>query len=113
MQLFLGRHHQKEKKYGPSPKNNYTKGNGIKFFKRKNHNEHDVHNAAVKDAEAGVVGHNGVGHHDGVVETEPYASRYETPAAAHHTGVPTAGGYHTGGAGSAVNPYGYESKPAY
>jgi len=121
-QIFLARHHQKEKKFGPSPKNNYTKGSAagrFKFFKRKpKHSERDVHNAAVKEAEAGVIGHNGVGgsHHSaaydtGVVGSEPYPSKYETPATAHH-GVPVAGGYHGGPAGTAVNPYGYESKPA-
>lgn len=34
VQLFLGRNHRKEKRFGPSPANNYTRGSGIKFWQR-------------------------------------------------------------------------------
>lgn len=35
MAVLLNRHHKKEKKYGPSPSNNYTSGTGKRsFFKR-------------------------------------------------------------------------------
>jgi len=50
VQLWMGRHHQKQKRYGPSPANNYTKGNGIKFWKRK-HGARSAHAAVAKDAE--------------------------------------------------------------
>lgn len=37
MALLLNRHHRKEKKYGPSPANNYTSGKGrTPFWKRRN-----------------------------------------------------------------------------
>jgi hypothetical protein len=34
VQILLSRHHKKEKRFGPSPTNNYTRGSGIKFWKR-------------------------------------------------------------------------------
>jgi len=36
--ILLGKHHKKEKRYGPSPSNNYTRGSGMKFWQRKNRN---------------------------------------------------------------------------
>merc|ERR1711881_426257 len=33
--VWLARNHQREKKFGPSPKNNYTAGSGSKWFKRR------------------------------------------------------------------------------
>jgi len=122
VQVFLGRHHQKQNRYGPSPANNYTKGNGIRFFKRRR-GARSAHAAATKDAEAGTFG-------TGVVAADPthhntgsyVGNKYEAEPAytGHHTGVlnghnstvPVAGGYHTGPAGSAVNPYGYDNKAA-
>lgn len=35
VQIALGRHHKKEKRFGPSPANNYTRGSGIKFWQRR------------------------------------------------------------------------------
>ncbi|KAF2668666.1 hypothetical protein BT63DRAFT_440784 [Microthyrium microscopicum] len=142
VQLWIGRHHQKQKKYGPSPANGYTKGNGISFFKKRGANK-SAHAAAAKDAEAGLNGHEHVAAHDSTdprygdatytgnkFEAAPvtgtngrtYDDAHHT---AHHTAhqnatngtngvgysapAPTAGGYHTGPAGSAVNPYGYDN----
>jgi len=36
VQLLLARHHKKEKRFGPSPKNNYTKGTGRRPFWKRN-----------------------------------------------------------------------------
>ncbi|OAL40310.1 hypothetical protein AYO20_00046 [Fonsecaea nubica] len=36
MQMLLARHHKKEKRYGPSPANNYTKGIGRRPFWKRN-----------------------------------------------------------------------------
>jgi len=36
--ILLGKHHKKEKRYGPSPSNGYTRGSGMKFWQRKNRN---------------------------------------------------------------------------
>jgi hypothetical protein len=37
-QLFMARHHKKEKRYGPGPANGYTKGSGMKFWQRNQRN---------------------------------------------------------------------------
>lgn len=48
VQLMLARHHKKEKRFGPSPKNNYTKGTGRRaFWKRGRRNQ--IH--STRDAE--------------------------------------------------------------
>merc|ERR1712058_22066 len=36
VQFLLARHHQKEKRYGPSPSNNYTSGTGRRPFWKRN-----------------------------------------------------------------------------
>jgi hypothetical protein len=119
-QLWLARHHRREKRYGPSPANNYGKGSGVRFFQRKK-GERSAHAAAAKDAEAGAFTSNGVhgtnGHNtDGVTGATDgtyVGNKYETPLTEpHHSGVPTAGGYHTAPTGTAVNPYGYDKTHA-
>jgi len=47
--IFLQRHHKKEKRYGPSPKNGYTRGSGMKFWQRKKRNN------ALRDPEVAAV----------------------------------------------------------
>lgn len=41
VQLAIGRHHQREKRYGPSPANNYTSGSprGSRFGRKERHGE--------------------------------------------------------------------------
>ncbi|KIW12226.1 hypothetical protein PV08_09502 [Exophiala spinifera] len=39
VQFLLARHHQKEKRFGPSPSNNYTSGTGRRPFWRRNRNK--------------------------------------------------------------------------
>ncbi|KIW34208.1 uncharacterized protein PV07_01000 [Cladophialophora immunda] len=46
MQMMLARHHKKEKRYGPSPANNYTKGFGRRPFWKRNRA-----NGTTRDAE--------------------------------------------------------------
>jgi hypothetical protein len=98
MQIMLVRHHKKEKRYGPSPSNNYTSGYGKKkrfgFGRRK-----DTTPTATKDTELGHVPPNGTAvpaHENG---------DYNTTAAPAHG---THGGYYTQPTGTAAsNPYGY------
>lgn len=45
--VLMVRHHKKEKRYGPSPSNNYTKGSGRRPFWKRNRAKHTT-----KDAEA-------------------------------------------------------------
>ena len=115
MQIFLTRHHKKEKRYGPSPSNNYTSGPGKKrgFFNRKSKSN--------KDAELGptgtAVGAGGLaaGHPD----TRPSHETGYTGSTAAASGFPgdkvdggapvhsTHGGYYTQPQGTGTNPYGY------
>ena len=132
MQIFLVRHHKKEKRYGPSPSNNYTSGSAKKrnFWARKNKN-------ADRDAELGATG-TAVGNdhlapagaiHDtrpshetgytGSTVAAPNANTYdktegaENFATAPHAHAPhgTHGGYYTQPQGTGVNPYGYDARP--
>jgi len=124
MQLWLGRHHQREKKFGPSPTNNYTAGSGKKWFGRRR-GPKTTHDAYAKDAEsAGALGvpptdmrhshetgYTGTtaGAADGMYAGNKY-DQHQThvPQAT----IPTTGGYHTGPTGTGVNPYGYEQRTA-
>lgn len=133
-QLALGRHHRREKRYGPSPANGYTSGSAgnRRFWQRRSRRT-----TFSKDAEA--VGAFGTGtalaagaHHDtrpshetaytGSTVTAPgtYAgNKYDPtgPNLATDPVVPSSGpadirgshGYHTHPTGTAVNPYGYEN----
>lgn len=111
-QVFVSRHHQKEKKYGPSPKNNYTSGSGGKFWKRKPKTTKDAY-ANGNNAELGGVGATG-----GMAHTNGRSS-YETGYTSNNTSdaygsmnnkyeAPHSG-YHTGPTGTSVNPYGYNN----
>ena len=130
-QLLLGKHHKKEKRYGPSPANGYTHGTAghRRFWQRKR----KVAPAAAggvagtafaKDAEAGHGNHGLTADH--YVDTRPShdtaftGSTVTAPGATHGTAVGnkydptvTSGhgthGYHTAPTGTAVNPYGYEN----
>ncbi|KAF2224830.1 hypothetical protein BDZ85DRAFT_84757 [Elsinoe ampelina] len=118
IQVFLVRNHKKEKRFGPSPSNNYTSGSGRRRFpwQRKK--------AAVA-AGAGAHGHHG--HRDAEmagVDTRPsYDTAYtgSTVAAPHQTGLvkdaepvghSTHGRYYTQPEGTGVNPYGYNNTNA-
>jgi len=120
VQLWLGRHHQKQKKYGPSPANNYTAGSGTKWYKRNKRSSKTTHDSYAKDAELGAVGAGGLTAHDAHhADFRPSHETGTTVGAPHgtYTGnkyeaqptIPTTGGYHTGPTGTHVNPYGYEN----
>jgi len=131
IQVFLGRHHQKEKRFGPSPTNNYTKGSGNRWFKR-NRGPKTTNAAYNKDAELGAVGAGGLAgsaiHHD--QHNDALKAPHDDFRPSHETGttygadsytgnkyeaqptipnIPTTGGYHTGPTGTHVNPYGYDN----
>lgn len=113
LQVALIRHHKKEKRYGPSPSNNYTSGYGKrKFWQRKNKN------TAAKDTELGTVG-GGLAAPAAAHDTRPShetgytgttvggtGNAYDKTEAYPHT---THGGYHTQPQGTGVNPYGYDN----
>ncbi|KAF2100036.1 hypothetical protein NA57DRAFT_55967 [Rhizodiscina lignyota] len=120
IQLAIGRNHQKEKRFGPSPKNNYTSGSGTRWFSRRR-GPKTTRDAYAKDAETGIVGDGATGltapdnttmrpsadtGYTGSTmgNNNPYVhDKYNTPA------MPTHGGYHTAPTGTGVNPYGYDN----
>lgn len=56
LQVLLTSHHKKEKRFGPGPSNNYTKGSGkAPFWKRKNNSTHNPHDTELGVVERGVV----------------------------------------------------------
>lgn len=52
LQFLLIRHHKKEKRYGPSPSNNYTSGAGRTPFWKRNRNKHATRDAELASAPA-------------------------------------------------------------
>lgn len=110
VQIWVSRHHQKEKKYGPSPANNYTSGSAKrKFWQRKPKNKGFANDTELATgAGAGVAGaglaapaahDNRVSHETGYTNTES-STKYD------HAG------YNTAPTGTAVqNPYGHTSGP--
>ncbi|KAH8717105.1 hypothetical protein GQ44DRAFT_688299 [Phaeosphaeriaceae sp. PMI808] len=107
VQLFLGRHHKKEKRFGPGPKNGYTKGSGIKFWQRNQRKKglRDPEVGTVSTATGGLVAPT----HD-VRPSHDTAYTGSTVAAPHtgyeNTSKPLHGGYHTAPTGT------YHSTPA-
>lgn len=123
LQLALIRSHKKEKRLGPSPKNNYTSGFGKKrgLFSKKNKN-------ADRDAEMGAAGTTAGGagmlapeQHDmrpshetgytGSTVAAPGNASYDKVEQPGTTHAPHGahGGYYTQPQGQGVNPYGYEN----
>lgn len=72
-ELALMRHHKKEKRYGPSPSNNYTSGSRKRFGfgRRKNKTTRDAELATMGGGVAGDKHHNGIrpSHDTGVTGT--------------------------------------------
>ncbi|KAF1852205.1 uncharacterized protein K460DRAFT_272285 [Cucurbitaria berberidis CBS 394.84] len=104
VQLCLGRNHKKEKAFGPSPTNNYTKGSGTKFWQRNRRSK------GLRDPEVGTVPVSGglapVGGHD-YRPSHDTAYTGSTVAAPGTTYVdhnkPVTGGYHTAPTGTYKN----------
>lgn len=55
LQVLLVRHHKKEKRYGPSPANNYTSGTGRRPFWRRNKKVHNTRDAEMATAGTGAI----------------------------------------------------------
>ncbi|EMC96494.1 hypothetical protein BAUCODRAFT_70359 [Baudoinia panamericana UAMH 10762] len=123
MQIALVRHHKKEKRYGPSPSNNYTSGPGKRrgMFGRKNKKHNATHEAELGAAGVGAgAGGLAAGQHDtrpshetgytGSTVAAPGTASYDK-VDAHHGHQPhgTHGGYYTQPQGTGVNPYGYDN----
>ena len=124
LQVWVARHHRKEKKYGPSPANNYTSGYGKrKFWQRKSKTPRtrDAEMAPVAAGAAGAPTTNHLSSGPGTAsyDTRPsvetgYTGTTQTTdqyGGSHNKYEPTTG-YHTGPTGTSVNPYGYDRGPA-
>ncbi|KAL9054295.1 MAG: hypothetical protein Q9162_004253 [Coniocarpon cinnabarinum] len=123
LQIWVARHHRKEKRYGPSPSNNYTSGSGRRKFwqrKRKSPGSTYTRDAEMAPVAAGAAGAPATSSHPstgpaydgrpsvetGYTGTTQGNSDYyggSTNKYEPHTG------YHTGPTGTAVNPYGYDT----
>jgi len=119
VQVWIGRRHHREKRYGPSPANNYTSGSGIKWYKRRR-GAKSAHAAAVKEATPTDTAHNGVTGTNGTELGQYEAGAGDTFVGHKYENQPHAGaigqdryhgGYHTAPAGAAVNPYTFENAP--
>ncbi|KAF2205211.1 hypothetical protein GQ43DRAFT_446179 [Delitschia confertaspora ATCC 74209] len=105
VQVLLARHHRKEKRYGPSPANNYTRGSGVKFWQRgkKNRGTRDAEMAGTVPATGGLSG----GHHDvrPSHDTAYTGSTVANNSAYEHGHNKTlSGGYHTAPTGTYAAP---------
>lgn len=107
MQLWLGRHHQREKRYGPSPDNNYKSGKFNGFFKRRPKTTHGARDAELAREKNVAMRPS---HEANYVETTHAThATHATPAGGYNSHPTTAGGYHTHPTGASVNPYGYDT----
>jgi len=106
LQLFINKHHKKEKRYGPGPSNGYTKGSGIKFWQRnsrRNRGVRDPEVAATPVAAGGLAapGHDVRPSHD----TAYTGSTVAAPGAGYdHNKSRLSGGYHTAPTGTYQTP---------
>lgn len=104
VQLWIGRHHKKEKRFGPGPSNGYTKGSGIKFWQRNSRKKglRDPEVGTVPTATGGLAapGHNVRPSHD----TAYTGSTVAAPNSAYEHNKPVTGGYHTAPTGTYRQP---------
>jgi len=101
VQLFLGRKHKKEKRFGPSPANGYTKGSGVKFWQRNRRTKglRDPEVGAIPPTSGGLaapVGHEYRPSHD----TAYTGSTVAAPGTMYEHNKPLTGGYHTAPTGT-------------
>lgn len=136
IQFLLARHHRREKRYGPSPDNNYTSGKtGRKFWVRKPKTTHDAElgtvngtttthathtSPAMTHSTTPAVGLATDGHHHDIRPSGDtgYTGSTVAPPGSHYNKYegqfqpqePTTHiGYYTAPTGTAVNPYGYDN----
>ncbi|KAK4555716.1 hypothetical protein LTR86_007469 [Recurvomyces mirabilis] len=126
MQLLLIKNHKKEKRFGPGPDNNYTKGSGKKrggMFGRKNKKNNLEHDAEL-GAAGTAVGTTGLAahHHNDLRPSHDTGYTGSTVAASgnatydkvegHHAPHGSHGGYYTQPTGTGASPYGL-TQPTY
>jgi hypothetical protein len=111
VQLALGRHHKKEKRFGPSPANNYTSGTGRRrFWQKRSTGPRDPEMAGtVPGTTTQTTGTLAPGAHDyrpshdtAYTGTTAQSGTYDAPH------KPLVGGYHTAPTGT-YNQQGYNN----
>jgi hypothetical protein len=102
LQVLLVRHHKKEKRYGPSPANNYTSGAGRRPFWRRNKKVHSTRDAEMATAGTGAIrpshdtGYTGSTMHGANAIADPkYGQEGYGDTFAHNTTTTTSGPYTT------------------
>lgn len=108
LQVCLRRNHKKEKAFGPSPTNNYTKGSGVKFWQRNRRSKvaghHDPEVGTVPVTSGGlappVVAHDYRASND----TAYTGSTVAAPGGTYDHNKPVVGGYHTAPTGTYSTP---------
>ena len=107
-QLFMTKHHKKEKRYGPGPSNGYTKGSGIKFWQRNQRNRglQDPEVAATPVAAGGlaVPAHDVRPSHDTAYTGSTVGVPHANCVDDHHKTGTLNGGYHTAPTGTYQTP---------
>jgi hypothetical protein len=115
VQVLLHRHHKKEKRFGPGPRNNYTAGSGTKFWQRRGRKNHTVRDAEMAGTAVPATGHHTTGtlapgatdyrpSHDTAYTGSTAVRNSEAYDAPHK---PLVGGYHTAPTGTYNNQQTY------
>lgn len=118
VQVFLMKHHKKEKAFGPSPTNGYTNGSKPKFWQRKRATRTTGHHdpeVGMAPASAGLVAPGATHDYRPSHDTAYTGSTVAAPHSAYESHKPVTGGYHTAPTGTYANtPHagGYNSNAA-
>lgn len=102
-QVFLMRHHKKEKRFGPGPSNGYTKGSGMKFWQRRKANRMTGHRdpeVAAVPATGGLAPPAGTHDYRPSNDTAYTGSTVASPNVGYDNHKPVSAGYHTAPAGN-------------
>lgn len=103
VQVFLMRHHKKEKAFGPGPSNGYTKGSGMKFWQRRKANrvtEHRDPEVAAVPASGGLAPPATTHDYRPSNDTAYTGSTVAAPHNGFESNKPVGSGYHTAPTGS-------------
>jgi hypothetical protein len=106
VQVFLMRHHKKEKAFGPGPSNGYTKGSGVKFWQRNRRTtgNRDPEVGTVPTTQGGLAPQGAPHDYRPSHDTAYTGSTVAAPHNGYDSHKPVTGGFHT-----APNTYGNTS----